>query len=218
MKQLTAISSAIIISATATISSAAETATATTGSSAHALGLSLVDAERTAVELVPVEVAAGLLGISRDHGHERKATDASGVAISGKEAVNNLSLVLKELADGFLGRVEAEIANIEFDLRTAGGVETSHAAGAEATLAVGGSLATGLGLVDADGAAVELGLVHLGNGRLGGGTGAHRDEAEAPWAAGVAVAGEEDVSDGSKLTEDLTKAVLVGVCVRGFWV
>jgi hypothetical protein len=214
--QLTTIPRTIIVSATATVSATSKsTTTAATGSSAHALGLSLVDAERAAVKLVPIEVAAGLLGIGRNHGHERKATNPPSVAIGGKETVDNLPLILEDLADGFLGSVETEITNVKLDLGTASGVETSHATGAESALAIGRSLATGLGLVDADGAAVELGLVHLGNGRLRGGAGAHSDEAKATWTASAALAGEKDVSDGAELAKNLTETVLIGACAKG---
>lgn len=219
--KLTTVARAIVISPAATVATTAEATVATAAGSsaaAHALGLSLVDAEGTAVELVTVEVAARLLSIGRNHRNERKASHTASIPIGGEETVHNLSLILKELANGLLGGVEAQITDVQLDLGTAARVETSHTSGAEAALAIGGSFATGLGFVDADSASVELGLVHLGNGRLSGGAGAHTDEPKPTGSAGTTLAGEEDIGDGTEFAEDLAKAVLVGAYVAGIGV
>ena len=61
-------------------------------------------------------------------------------------------------------------------------------------------------------------MVHLGNGRLSGGAGAHTDEPKPTGSAGTTIAGEEDVGDGTEFAEDLAKAVLVGAYVAGIGV
>ena len=132
---------------------------------ASALGLGLRDAEGTAVDLHAVDVGHGLASILGSHGHEGEATALAGVALGGDEAVGDGPVLLEHGADLVLGGLVREVANVELDVRGAGGVEA-------------GAVAAGTGLVDADGTSVEVGVVHLGDGRLGGGAVGKGNESE----------------------------------------
>ena len=74
-------------------------------------------------------------------------------------------MLLEHGADLVLGGLVREVANVELDVRGTGGVEA-------------GTVAAGTGLVDADGTSVEVGVVHLGDGSLGGGAVGKGNEAE----------------------------------------
>ena len=132
---------------------------------ASALGLGLRDAEGTAVDLHAVDVGHGLASILGSHRHEGEATALAGVALGGDEAVGDGPVLLEHGADLVLGGLVREVANVELDVRGTGGVEA-------------GTVAAGTGLVDADGTSVEVGVVHLGDGRLGGGAVGEGNEAE----------------------------------------
>ena len=132
---------------------------------ASALGLGLRDAEGTAVDLHAVDVGHGLASILGSHRHEGEATALAGVALGGDEAVGDGTVLLEHGADLVLGGLVREVANVELDVRGTGGVEA-------------GTVAAGTGLVDADGTSVEVGVVHLGDGRLGGGAIGEGNEAE----------------------------------------
>ena len=107
-------------------------------------------------------------------------------------------MLLEEGADALFVGFEGEVAHVELDGGGAGGVEAR-------------SVPPGPGLVDLDGPAVDLGLVHLGDGDLGGRALGEGDEAEAATPAGGAVLGQEDVGDLAELGEEGAEARLVGI-------
>ena len=116
-------------------------------------------------------------------------------------------MLLEGGPEGLLSAVVAEVANVQLDVRVAGGVE----APSSPPSASGGSLALGAALVHLEGPAVEVGPVHGGDGIVGGLLGVEGDEGEAPGIARVAVGGEEAVADRAELLEGCPEGVLGGV-------
>ena len=164
------VSAAAVSATTVVIPVASSAAAVPTGAAAEAvvasaLGLGLRNAEGTAVDLHAVDVGHGLASILGSHGHEGEATALAGVALGGDEAVGDGTVLLEHGADLVLGGLVREVANVKLDVRGTGGVEA-------------GTVAAGTGLVDADGTSVEVGVVHLGDGSLGGGAVGEGNEAE----------------------------------------
>lgn len=150
----------------AVASAAVSSGTATTEAVVTALGLGLGNAEGTAVDLHAVNVGHGLSGILGGHGDEGKAAALAAVALGGDEAVGDGTKLLEHGPDLVLGGLVREVADVELDVGGAGGVEA-------------GTVAAGAGLVDADGPAVDFGVVHLGDCSLGSSAVSERHETKA---------------------------------------
>ena len=185
--------------ATATASAAVAASAVTT--SAAPLGLGLVDLDGPAVDLGTVH-GQSLLGIGGGHGNEGETADGAGLAVGGEEAVADLAVLGKGGADGLLGALEGEVADVELHVRESGGVEST---------APGGVVDLGLGLVDLEGAAVELLAVPGGNGLLGGIALAESNESKSTGISGIAVDGQEHVGDGSELPKGRFERIFRGV-------
>jgi len=91
----------------------------------------------------------------------------------------------------------------------AASASAAAAAAAVATTAGAGALFTRLGLIDGQGAALELLPVHSGDGLVA--SGVHLDEREPTAAAGVAIADDLRAQDGPVLGERLDEIVTGGV-------
>eukprot|EP00561_Arcocellulus_cornucervis_P005310 CAMPEP_0185805818 /NCGR_PEP_ID=MMETSP1322-20130828/4083_1 /TAXON_ID=265543 /ORGANISM="Minutocellus polymorphus, Strain RCC2270" /LENGTH=264 /DNA_ID=CAMNT_0028501875 /DNA_START=28 /DNA_END=823 /DNA_ORIENTATION=+ len=202
-----AVATASAVATSAAISASTATATAATAAAAipTAIGLGprLVDLDGPTVDLAAVH-AQSLLGIGGRHRDEGEAADLAGLAVGGEEAVGDRPVLLEGGADGLLGALVGQVADVELDVGEAAGVEAA-AAGA------GVEVGLGLGLVHLDLAAVEVLAVHGADGLLGGAAVAEGDEGEAAGLAGIAVEGEEDVGDGPVLPERLAEGILRGV-------
>ena len=186
--------------ATAIATSPAAITTATAASTA-ALGLGLVDLDGPSINLGSVH-GQSLLGISGGHGHEGKSADGTGLAVGGEEAVADLAVLCKGGTDGLLGALVGQVADIELNVGESGGVEST---------ATGGVVDLGLGLVDLEGAAVELLAVPGGNGLLGGIALAESNESKSTGISGIAVDGQEHVGDGSELPKGRFERIFRGV-------
>ena len=89
---------AIIVAATATISTTASTATASPR-------LGFIDTKGASIDFHSIELVAGLFGIAGRHGHKAKASDLARVAIGGHEAIVDGSLLFKEATNFGFGSV-----------------------------------------------------------------------------------------------------------------
>jgi hypothetical protein len=103
--------------------------------------------------------------------------------------------------------LERQVSNVKLDVFTASRVEsTGTTAGSSRAVALGARF------VDANGASIQLGLVHLADGVLSGLASGESDESESTGALGVAFNGQKDFRDGSKLTEFFAELGLVSGC------
>lgn len=76
--------------------------------------LGLVDAQRTAVDVLAVDLVDRLLGLIRGaHRHEREAARTAGLAIEDDVDVRDLTVAREELADGVAGGVEGKVAYVQ---------------------------------------------------------------------------------------------------------
>lgn len=191
-------SSTATATAIATSSAAITTAAAT---STAALGLGLVDLDGPSVDLGTVH-GQGLLGIGGGHGHEGKSADGTGLAVGREEAVADLAVLRKGGTDRLLGALVGQIADVELNVSEAGGVESTT---------TGGVVDLGLGLIDLEGASVELLAVPGGNGLLDGVALAEGDKGESAGVAGIPVDGKENVGDGSELPESRSEGIFGGI-------
>lgn len=108
----------------------------------------------------------------------------------------------------FIRLLETKITHVELDLRLARRIEAS------AAVAVDGALSARLGLVHTNGAAVQLRLVHLGDGLLGRGAGGQRHEAEPAGSGRAALHGEKHIRHLTKGTKLGPKLALIGRVVQ----
>jgi len=114
----------------------------------------------------------------------------------------------------FFCSVKAKVSDIQLDLVPSSGVESALSSGSKTLDTIGWALTPRLGLIDSNGTAVELRLIHLGDGRLGAGSGSEGDEAEAARARGAAFHGEEDIGDFAEFSKDFAEAGLVSRIVQ----
>ena len=166
------------------------------------LGPRLVDLDGPTIDLGAVH-GQSLLGIGGRHRDEGEAADPAGLAVGGEETVGDRPVLLEGGADGLLGALEGQVADVQLDVGEAGGVEAAGAGGVEVGL--------GLGFVHLDLAAVELLAVHGADGLLSGAAIAEADEGKAAGLAGITIEGEEDVGDGPELPKRLAEGFLRGV-------
>jgi hypothetical protein len=199
------------------------------------LGLRLVDPQGPAVQFHSVHLRARHLGLLGRHGDEGKAARAAVIPVGGEEAIGDYAVLLEHGPDGFVGGLEGEVADVQLHLVPSLGIEGAESSGSESLAPpspspsssphapavsspsprpspaeVGRSLPPGLGLVDAESAAVELTLIHLAYGVLGRIAIGEGDESESAGAVGAPLHGQEDVGDLAVGSEYLAKLGLVG--------
>ena len=100
---------------TSSTTTAPASASAAVTASAAPLGLGLVDLDDPAVDLGAVH-GQSLLRIGGGHGNEGETADGAGLAVGGEEAVADLAVLGKGGADGLLGALEGEVADVELVL------------------------------------------------------------------------------------------------------
>jgi hypothetical protein len=114
--------------------------------------------------------------------------------------------LLERLSDRAFLRIERKITDVELDVFATGRVETSTTTGTSRST---DTATLGARFVDTDRASVNLSLVHLANGGLGGFTGCERDKTESTGALGTAVHWEKDFRDGTELRKLFAELVFI---------
>mmetsp|Transcript_37421 Transcript_37421/g.90947 ORF Transcript_37421/g.90947 Transcript_37421/m.90947 type:complete len:366 (-) Transcript_37421:158-1255(-) len=206
---------ATVISTTSTVSASSATAsitaaTTTASSATLATRLCLINTESTAIDFLPVQRIARLLGIGRWHRDEAEPTDLTRVTVGGHETVGDRTELFKQTADFRFGCIERKVSNVKLDLLLASRVETTRSTRSKSRPTF--TLRTRL--VDTDRPSVEFGLVHLGNGLFGAFTVGHRDEAEPTEPSRVAVHRQEDIRYGTELCEFRTEFVIIRCVIK----
>jgi hypothetical protein len=107
--------------------------------------------------------------------------------------------------------LERQVTHVKLDVFTAGNVKATTTGSAGSRRAV----ALGTRFVDANGTSIQLRLVHLTDSVLGGSASGESNESETTGALGVALNGQKDFRDRSKLTEFFAELVFIRGCNIG---
>jgi hypothetical protein len=115
-------------------------------------------------------------------------------------------MLLKETTHSLLGRIKGKIPNVKLNFIGPSRVEAASTTGTHATTR---TLSFRAALVHAQGSAIQLSLVHLGDCLFSSIPSRESHKAESTRTLRVAIHWEKDICDGTKLTKLITKTLFI---------